>query len=515
MAPPRARILASALALVLGVLGWLLLGPAFLGGGAAYVTVAGASMEPGLHAGDLVLLRPQGSYRVGETIGYRDARLRQVVLHRIVARADDGFVTKGDNNPFRDPTHARAGDIIGTRRAHVPRLGGLLAQARSPLPAAALVGAAVLLPVGRRRRRRSRGGPAARSPANAMSDGRRAAALALAAIGLILAALAVVAYGRPTTATIVVADAYRQTGSFSYRADARPGVAYPSGEVRTGDAVFPDLTRDVAVSFAYRLLSSEPVDVAGRIGLEAVVSDGLGWTRTIPMADERAFRGAAATLTGTLSVDRLRDLTAAFERETGAPPTAYAVTVQPRVTAAGQIGGAPVRASFAPRLSLRLDAVRLAPAPAADGSGAALESTRSGDLTRERPARIAVGALGISVARARTLGLLGCELAFGLALLLGLPLLVAARRSEAGVIRARLGGRLVAVAALPELPAMARVDLERMADLVRVADRAELPIMVAPGAGLAGHYGVVSAGVLYRYSSRPGHGLPAGAEVAT
>lgn len=44
---------------------WVLLAPSAFGGQTSYVIVAGASMEPTLHQGDLVLARRAPSYEIG------------------------------------------------------------------------------------------------------------------------------------------------------------------------------------------------------------------------------------------------------------------------------------------------------------------------------------------------------------------------------------------------------------------------------------------------------------------
>ncbi|CAN0509190.1 unnamed protein product, partial [Phaeothamnion confervicola] len=169
----------------------------------------------------------------------------------------------------------------------------------------------------------------------------------------------------------------------------------------------------------------------------------------------------------------------------------------PHVTVAGRVDGVPVSTAFTPRFGLRLDGVRLAPAPTADGGPAHLEESTSGSIGAERPARVGVGPLAAPVEPARRIGLFGAEAALGLAMMIGLPMLVVARRSEAAMIRLRLGVRLVEVADLPGAP-VASVDLQRMADLVRIADRCDQAIMVSERQEGC-RYAVVGDGVLYRY----------------
>jgi signal peptidase len=106
----------------------IFLRPGFLGGPATYVIVAGPSMEPKLHSGDLVLTLRQRTYRRGDVIAYRimknKAGAGALIIHRIVGgSARDGYVTQGDNRDYRDPWHPKPGDIAGRMELHVPQLG--------------------------------------------------------------------------------------------------------------------------------------------------------------------------------------------------------------------------------------------------------------------------------------------------------------------------------------------------------------------------------------------------------
>jgi len=121
--------LAGLAAFVAVVVAWaILLRPAFLGGPATYVIVAGHSMEPTLQTGDLVLARRQRTYQRGDVIAYRimknQAGAGTLVMHRIVGgSSQDGYVTRGDNRNHRDPWRAKPADIVGKKSVHVPRLG--------------------------------------------------------------------------------------------------------------------------------------------------------------------------------------------------------------------------------------------------------------------------------------------------------------------------------------------------------------------------------------------------------
>ena len=106
----------------------IFLRPAFLGGPMTYVIVAGHSMEPTLHTGDLVVARRQSTYRRGDVIAYRimknQAGAGTLVVHRVVGGSSlDGYVTRGDNRRYRDPWHPKPADIAGKMSLHARRLG--------------------------------------------------------------------------------------------------------------------------------------------------------------------------------------------------------------------------------------------------------------------------------------------------------------------------------------------------------------------------------------------------------
>ena len=147
-----ARALAFVVGAVVLVSAWLAIGPAQLGGPVSYAIVSGSSMEPHLHRGDLVVLRPAVRYRVGDVIAYRTAG-GATVLHRIVDRFGDSFVLRGDANTWIDPYEPTQRHIVGRLDHRLPAVGRALAWLRSPLPMSLTVGV-VSLWVGARYTRR-------------------------------------------------------------------------------------------------------------------------------------------------------------------------------------------------------------------------------------------------------------------------------------------------------------------------------------------------------------------------
>jgi signal peptidase I len=93
------------------------------------VRVAGASMQPALWAGDLVLVSRDTEVPVGQVALLR-APGHGPVLHRVVERRTDGSVlTKGDANVHADLTPTERRHIAGRVVAVVP-VGRMLARWR-------------------------------------------------------------------------------------------------------------------------------------------------------------------------------------------------------------------------------------------------------------------------------------------------------------------------------------------------------------------------------------------------
>ena len=124
--------------LVLITAAWLLFAPAELGGATRYAVVEGASMEPGLSRGDLVLVRGGGEPDIGEAVLYRDPTLGVRVLHRVIAKEDGRLVLQGDANDFVDDVRPRPSDVIGSYWFSIPNAGSALFWLQQPLHAALL-----------------------------------------------------------------------------------------------------------------------------------------------------------------------------------------------------------------------------------------------------------------------------------------------------------------------------------------------------------------------------------------
>lgn len=130
--------------LVAGIAWFFTLRPVVLGGPASYIVVSGVSMEPTYHDGDMVVLRKSSDYALGTIVAYRvpegDVGAGSLVIHRVIGRDDEGYITQGDNRKGEDLWRPQESDIVGEAWLHMPGFGRLLAKFRSPLPLAIFAG---------------------------------------------------------------------------------------------------------------------------------------------------------------------------------------------------------------------------------------------------------------------------------------------------------------------------------------------------------------------------------------
>ena len=107
--------------------------------------VKSGSMEPAIHTGSIVVVKPQSSYAVGDVITFgEDTKVRIPTTHRIVSVRDDAgtvsYSAKGDANEEADPIVVSKGSVIGKVTFAIPYAGYVLDFARQPLGFTFLIG---------------------------------------------------------------------------------------------------------------------------------------------------------------------------------------------------------------------------------------------------------------------------------------------------------------------------------------------------------------------------------------
>ncbi|MBI1877783.1 MAG: signal peptidase I [Chloroflexi bacterium] len=448
----------AATAFVLMGVVWFLFAPIQFGGQTAYVIVAGNSMEPRLHRGDLVIVRQASDYQIGDIVTYRHPEIGPII-HRIVAQEGSAFVFKGDNNAWIDSYQPVQAEFIGKFWLQVPSAGRIIEQLRTPwLMAllAAMLGVMLVIPFkgaqtqryGRRpgQKRTIRG--QARSM-NHLSRNKADLLFVLATLILASLLLALFAFTRPLIRTLSDDITYQHSGVFSYSAPAPPGI-YDTDTVQTGEPIFRRLITLVTMNFDYQFTADQPGDLSGTYRLMAEISNSSGWKWLVELQPEATFSGSTFTASGVLDLSRIQALIDSVEQQTGLPPQQYTLTLAPTVAISGTLAGQPWRDTFSPRLVFQLDELQMQLAPNSSGAADAsdpLKPAQPGLLKRahEAPNTISLLGLTLQVSTARQLAVMG--LAFSLAGLLGLGLFMfrATQGDEASRIHSKYGPLLIAV----------------------------------------------------------------------
>lgn len=108
-----------------------------------YIVTSG-SMEPKFSAGDLILVKGQDSYQLGDIVTFRDSG-GAMVTHRITGSVSGQFITKGDANNTEDAELLSPENIVGKLQLVLPGAGEAVLFLRSPLGLLILLTVGVLL----------------------------------------------------------------------------------------------------------------------------------------------------------------------------------------------------------------------------------------------------------------------------------------------------------------------------------------------------------------------------------
>ena len=112
--------------------------------------VQSGSMEPAIHTGGIILVKPTTTYQVGDIITFGPVPKGKVpTTHRIKeSRVQDGkiiYVTKGDANEDKDFNEVMHKDVWGKVYLDLPYIGYILAAAKKPIGFMALIAIPALI----------------------------------------------------------------------------------------------------------------------------------------------------------------------------------------------------------------------------------------------------------------------------------------------------------------------------------------------------------------------------------
>ena len=458
---------------------WLTLAPRQIGGPASYVITQGNSMEPRIHENDLVIVR-ESSYETGDVIAFYSPSLERIVMHRIERVDGDAFVTKGDNNDWLDRDRPTASSTLGSEWVHIPKAGRVLLWLSRPLHAAALVGIAAAVLLGKRFRKKdkkegTRSRRAVRPPASPVGNAARWIA---AGSVLVFGALSAFSFLQPEERESGGNVSYEHTGVFSYSAEAGRNVVYPDGTVATGDPLYVNLLKDLEMGFDYELVSEADRTGEGAASLVAELMSSSGWSKTFRLQGRTEFVDGAR-LEGTLDIEKMQRLITRIGAMTGVPDT-YTLIVRPEVTFEGMVAGRTVKDRFAPELGMSVDASQLKVVQQ-DGDTDVFAAAEKGtvSVTTSRPNTISLPGIQLGVARARTIAVAGAGVS--VLVLLGLLVPVLRRRrsapDEAAAIAMRYRRWLVPVASRNTADLSSSVRVQSFDALVSLAEQYDRMIL--------------------------------------
>jgi len=102
------------------------------------MTVLSGSMEPAIHTGSVVIVKPMKSYEIGDVITFGKATKTETpITHRVYdMRIQEGnpiYITKGDANNAHDQREIMANEVIGKVLFSVPYAGYAVEAAKKPI----------------------------------------------------------------------------------------------------------------------------------------------------------------------------------------------------------------------------------------------------------------------------------------------------------------------------------------------------------------------------------------------
>ena len=514
---PRRRLVASlssAVTAVLVLVAWVLFAPPQLGGQTSYVIIDGNSMEPGMHRGDLAIVRSGGTYETGDVVTYRHPEIGPVI-HRIIGRDGARYVFQGDNNDFVDGYHPAEQELIGELWLHVPNVGSWLRRFHSPVYLAALLCVAFIGLGGAKAAKNSITPEAPQRPGNQPRSGTangggplmqqllrnwQDTVSILAAGAIALLGLAWVAFNRPTSHEVPANIPYTQSGEFAYSAATADGRVYDNGAASSGDPVYRRLSDQVAFQFDYEIKTSKAATLSGSYHMIAELGDTNGWKRTIELTPKTQFTGTTVSAAGVLNLAEAQALISVLEEQSGVKNERYSVTVRPNVEVSGAIGGTAFQDRFEAELPMSLDVLQLRMdarnaeqdplVPASDGSVQTL--VREGTHIK-----LLFVSLPVSVARVASLGGVGLILAFA-----GWLVMAAVREQaqQQGPFGPRLRSPLVNVKGSVPAPRTRVVDVASLEDLGRIAARLGAVVLQEARPGYHAFF-VHDMDITYRYEA--------------
>jgi signal peptidase I len=474
--------LVSAALLAALLLAWYFLLPVQLGGWTGYVTLDGGSMEPDFRSGDLVIVRQQQDYQVGEAVAYFNARLGRFVFHRITGVKEGLYSLKGDNNDWTDPYQPAGHEIIGKQWLHLSGIGRPISVLRTPLNLAILAGILggvtmwtflqSLTPAPEKRaRERSPVGLPAFDLAFFLGTGLKITSLLVVACLLLL----IISFTRPQKSMVSYEIPYRHSGEFAYSATVSKEY-FDGGVVQPGQPVFLALICQVNVGYRYSFLGLGDWQLSGTQSFTARVRGDNGWEREIPLTAEELFTGNTHTSLAVIDVCKVRDMADQIEASSGVLQTEYDLLLTPVTKIDGSNGLAEISEVYHPTLNMRFDRLQFKMARYEDEADP-FRPHREGLLsgTRLQNNTLGIGRFQMSVLAARILSLAGLSFSAIAGLFFSIIYFDSRRVSPAERLKLKYKDLIVETAEFSSPTGY--VDVASFEDLTRVAEKNSSPVL--------------------------------------
>ena len=488
---------------------WIWLAPVQLGGQVSYVILSGNSMEPDFHRGDLVLARQAGEYRVGDIIAYHHPDIG-LVFHRIVAQDANTYTLKGDHNTWEDSFYPDSADILGKFWFFLPKVGNWLEDLHNPLPMTILsLGIAIAfisiltsndqLKTLKRKRFYQQGKKGHSIQMGSGINSKLDWLLVPGSVFMGALLLGYFAFTHPLTQTISDDINYQQLGYFGYSAIAPAGV-YDTETVQTGEPVFSQIACNVNLNFIYILAATTSEQLVGTYQINAILSDTNGWKRTIPLAVATEFSGNSFWTSSELDLCQVQAMIGQMQEITGIDHNFYSLDVHPDISIQGALAEKLFSDEFSPHLMFQLDPLQMQ-LTRLDGDDNPLQPIQAGTISGSSQIANNLSIFGfeldVLLARRLALILMACSVAAGL--LLGLPIWWEWRQDEINRTQILYAPLLVEVKAEFQNQNLKTIEVSRIEDLVKMAEKYGSMIM-HKAIGLTHMYWVPDGEFIYRYS---------------
>jgi signal peptidase I len=479
------RSLASSTMAIWMVAIWILFAPTQFGGRASYVIIAGASMEPALHSGDLVVALQSQTYQVGDVVTYTHPQVGPVI-HRIINLDGNKFTLQGDNNEWIDAYQPTEANILGKSWMTLPGAAIWLERMRTPVGLALLslaVGFMLLVTVSRGKDdkvNRSFETTSSQASTVIFSETRQSWIFPLATILLGGMLLGVIAFNTPLIENSITEIPYSHDGTFNYYARGSSSV-YDESRIESGDAIFHTMVDKVRVFFDYELSGPMINNVSGSYEIHLEVSEPNGWRRQVSLIPATTFTDGRFTTALMIDLDGILDYIEVLRERTEFNRAAYDVKILPIINIEADIAGQPIHDQFTPNLHFKLDEYQLY----LDGTnpfeevGDPLNPSLSGtvDLIDRVPSTINILGLDILVETTRLIA--GIAVAVGLIGLIYVlfPLLRSWQLGESYKIALQHGELILDVGKLPKTTAAKTIDVAEFSDLAKLSQSVDAPIL--------------------------------------